>query len=346
MIAVQVTETTIPSPVEISEPIRPVSDLLVNVFNLDRSGAVVTFVDAIAEPALQIVIILLSAWIVLWMARRMVRRILAHAVRRSSGSPADESTSPISTRRVQRLEALGSILDSVLSVVVWSIAIFVILASIFGISLAPLLAGAGILGVALGFGAQDVVKDFLSGFFIIVEDQYGIGDIVDVGEATGTIESISLRTTRLRAVTGTVWHVPNGEIRRVGNMSQEWSRALLDIEVAYGADIDRVAEVMESVALEMARESEFRDLFLDDPQVWGVETLGSDSVAVRLVMKTKPGEQWPISREFRRRIKLAFDAEGIEIPFPQRTIWLRTDGASDDASLGKRALIDEREGSS
>lgn len=346
MIAVQVTETTIPSPAEISDPIRPVSDFLVDVFNLDPSGAVVSFVEAIAEPAFQIVIILLSAWIALWVARRMVRRILARAVRRSSTSPADESTSPISTRRAQRLEALGTILDSVLSVVVWSIAIFVIIGSTFGISLAPLLAGAGILGIALGFGAQDVVKDFLSGFFIIVEDQYGIGDIVDVGEATGTIESISLRTTRLRAVNGTVWHVPNGEIRRVGNMSQEWSRALLDIEVAYGADIDRVAEVMESVALKMARESEFRDLFLDDPQVWGVETLGSDSVAIRLVMKTKPGQQWPISREFRRRIKLAFDAEGIEIPFPQRTIWLRTDDVTDEVSLGNRALIDEREGSS
>jgi small conductance mechanosensitive channel len=121
---------------------------------------------------------------------------------------------------------------------------------------------------------------------------------------------------------------------------------LLDIEVAYGADIDRVAEVIESVAVEMARESEFRDLFLDDPQVWGVETLGSDSVAIRLVMKTKPGEQWPISREFRRRIKLAFDAEGIEIPFPQRTIWLRTDGTSDEASLVESEPIDERESSS
>ena len=243
----QVTNTTTPPLVEISEPSRPVSDLLVDVFNLDRGGAVVSFVEAIAEPLLQILVILLTAWIVVWMARRVVRRILAHAVSRPAGSPADESTAAVSTRRAQRLEALGTILDSVLGVVVWSIAAFVIIGSTFGISLAPLVAGAGILGVALGFGAQDVVKDFLSGFFIIVEDQYGIGDIVDVGEATGTIESISLRTTRLREVTGTVWHVPNGEIRRVGNMSQEWSRALLDIEIAYGADIDRVAEVIESV---------------------------------------------------------------------------------------------------
>ena len=116
--------------------------------------------------------------------------------------------------------------------------------------------------------------------------------------------------------------------------------------VAYGADIDRVAEVMESVAVKMARESEFRELFLDDPQVWGVQTLGSDTVAIRLVMKTKAGEQWPISREFRRRIKLAFDAEGIEIPFPQRTVWLRTDDASDEVPLVESEPIDEREGSS
>ena len=340
----QITETTTPPSVEITEPSRPVSDLLVDGFNLDRSSAVVGFVEAIAEPVLQILVILLTAWIVVWMARRVVRRILAHAVSRPVGSPADESTAAVSTRRAQRLEALGTILDSVLGVAVWSIAAFVILGSTFGISLAPLLAGAGILGVALGFGAQDIVKDFLSGFFILVEDQYGIGDIVDVGEATGTIESISLRTTRLREVTGTVWHVPNGEIRRVGNMSQEWSRVLLDIEVAYGADIDRVAEVMESVAGKMARESEFRDLFLDDPQVWGVEALGSDSVAIRFVIKTKAGEQWPISRELRRRIKLAFDAEGIEIPFPQRTIWLRMEGESEEESLGKLELVGESEG--
>jgi small conductance mechanosensitive channel len=195
----------------------------------------------------------------------------------------------------------------------------------FAINLGPLIAGAGIIGIALGFGAQDLVKDFLSGVFMLIEDQYGVGDIIDAGEATGVVEGVTLRSTRIRDVEGTLWHVPNGEIRRVGNMSQEWARSLLDVAVAYGADIDVVSELIQRVASEMAHEPAYQETFLDEPEMWGVQDLGNDAVALRLVIKTRPGEQWAISRELRRRIKNAFDAADVEIPFPQRTVWLRTE---------------------
>jgi small conductance mechanosensitive channel len=191
------------------------------------------------------------------------------------------------------------------------------------------------VGVALGFGAQDLVSDFISGMFMLLEDQYGVGDIIDAGEATGTVEGISLRTTRLRSVDGTLWYIPNGEIRRLGNMSQDWARALLDIGVAYDTDTDRASAIIERVAASMAEEEEYKGKFLDTPEVWGVERLAADAVEIRLVIKTTPGDQYAIARELRRRIKHAFDAEGIEIPFAQRTLWIRSEeGEANPLDLG------------
>jgi small conductance mechanosensitive channel len=180
--------------------------------------------------------------------------------------------------------------------------------------------------VALGFGAQSVVSDFLSGVFMLLEDQYGVGDIVDLGEASGVVEDVHLRVTRLRAVDGVVWYVRNGEVVRVGNMSQNWSRALLDIGVAYDSDVPRVKQLMEQVARELAADDAWAPLVLAEPEVWGVEQLAADAIVVRLVVKTVPGEQWGVARELRQRIKERFDAEGVEIPFPQRTVWMRNEG--------------------
>jgi small conductance mechanosensitive channel len=162
--------------------------------------------------------------------------------------------------------------------------------------------------------------------FMLIEDQYGVGDVIDVGEATGTVESITLRTTRLRAVDGTVWHVPNGEIKRVGNKSQQWARALLDVDVAYGSDVEHAKQVIKEVADGVWRDEEFGTSVLEEPEVWGIEAFGADGIAIRLVVKTQPSEQWRVMRELRARLKDAFDREGIEIPFPQRTVWMRQDG--------------------
>ncbi|MFP5334850.1 MAG: mechanosensitive ion channel family protein, partial [Actinomycetes bacterium] len=211
-----------------------------------------------------------------------------------------------------------SISTGVIAVVV----VLMVLAE-FSINVGPLIAGAGVLGVALGFGSQALVKDFLSGIFMIVEDQYGVGDVVDLGEASGSVEAVGLRVTRLRDVNGTVWYVRNGEVLRVGNMSQGWARAVLDVEVAYGEDLGRVHDVLREIGADLKADEDWAHLVMEDPEVWGIEALSADSVVVRLVVKTVPLEQWTVARELRRRIKARFDREGIEHPFPQRTVWMR-----------------------
>lgn len=282
------------------------------------------------DVPLKIAFIVLGAVIVSWLLRRAIGRGLRRlhsgameervdAVRRGVPSALRE-TEEISLRAEQRIAALTGVLRSLATFTVWLIAAFMILGEI-GISLAPLLAGAGVVGVALGFGSQSLVKDFLSGMFILVEDQFGVGDIVNIeDQVDGIVERVTLRTTRLRAVDGTVWHVPNGEIRMVGNTSQHWSRSLLDVEVAYDTDIERAKGVIKRVADGLWKED---GAILGEPEMWGVEQLGASGVMLRLVVKTTPREQWRISRELRQRIKQAFDEEGIEIPFPQQTVWYR-----------------------
>jgi small conductance mechanosensitive channel len=254
----------------------------------------------------------------------IVTRILTRAIKRFVTRVEAAATGDSHARVVQRAETIGLVLRSFVRIVVSVIAGVSILGTL-GVNLGPLIAGAGIAGIALGFGAQSLVKDFLSGMFMLVEDQFGVGDIIDVGEASGTVEAVSLRTTRLRGVDGTLWHVPNGEIHRVGNKSQEWSRALLDIEVSYSTDLDQAQEIIKRVADDVWHHDPMRDSILAEPEVWGVETLGAHGVSIRLVVKTLPADQYKVMRRLRQRIKDAFDAEGIEIPFPQQTIWVRGD---------------------
>jgi len=295
--------------------------------NLDAS--------VIADKALAILLIVVIAFVINRLMRRAIKRMLRTlqngglqerlgAVRRATPDALLE-TGQMSLRAEQRIEALSSVLRSVMSFTIMAVAGVMILGEL-GVELGPLIAGAGIIGVALGFGSQSLVRDFLSGIFILVEDQFGIGDIVNLdGTTSGVVEAVSLRTTRLRAVDGTVWHVPNGEIRRVGNMSQHWSRALLDIEVAYATDLARAQQVIREVAHAVWDEDNH---VLEEPEVWGVEELGAHGVVIRLVVKTTPSEQYRVSRALRERLKVAFDEEGIEIPFPQHTIWHRTEPVS------------------
>jgi moderate conductance mechanosensitive channel len=343
---VEIVENPLPG----QETTRSFSEQVADLMPNDLLAAAVR---GVLEPALQIVLILLLASLVLYLARRLIARSVAHAKDPDgTGSRLRRRTEPaepgVVLRRTQRADALGALISSVVTAVVWVLAIFLILGEI-GVHLGPLVAGAGVVGLAVGFGAQDLVKDFLSGVFMLAEDQFGVGDIVDVGEATGVVESVTLRTTRIRDVEGTLWHVPNGEIRRVGNASQQWARSLLDIGVAYDTDIDTAIEVIERVANAMAEEEGYRDQFLDAPDVWGVQNLGADAVDIRLVIKTQPGKQWAISRELRRRIKAAFDATGIEIPFQQRTMWIRSDTehpqpVSPDTATIERAIATSRSG--
>jgi small conductance mechanosensitive channel len=250
-----------------------------------------------------------------------------------------------SQRVKQRAGALGAALRSVASIAIYTVAIIMVLGE-FDISLGPLLAAAGVAGVALGFGAQSLVRDFLSGIFILIEDQYGVGDIVDLGEATGTVEEVTLRVTRVRDVRGTLWHVPNGEIRRVGNQSQLWARVILDVEVAYDTDVEEASAVMKEVADALRREGLATAPILEEPEIWGVENFGPDAITLRLAAKTEPGLQWALSRELRVRLKRAFDEHGIEIPFPQRTVWLHGEGGAAGpvaAADGDVAAADDRD---
>ena len=309
--------------------------------------------DLALDLPLQILIVVVVALL----AARLGRRLIVRAVRRLAsrsvrgldaieqrrtrlnrrrpprpGDPdpdeVDRESAAVAAERARlqlRIDTLVAVVGSLVTAAVWTVA-FIVAIGLFDVSLAPLFAGAGVVGVALGFGAQSVVADFLSGFFMLFEDQYGVGDVVDVGEASGTVEKFSLRTTTLRDVNGTVWHIPNSEIRRVGNKSQLWSRAVLDIDVAYDTDVRRAEGIIQRVADELWNDPDFTDGdIIDPPEVWGVERLGADGVTIRLVVKTDPAEQWIVGRELRLRIKEALDEAGIEIPFPQRTVWLRQD---------------------
>jgi small conductance mechanosensitive channel len=300
------------------------------VLNWTGDASLAELADFLIGKPLTILAIVIAALVVNRLARRGVKRSLrtlrSGAVQERLGQlrgatpQALLDTGEHSLRAEQRMEALASVLRSVLGFVVFTVAAFMILGEL-GVELGPLLAGAGIIGVALGFGSQTLVRDFLSGMFILIEDQFGVGDIVDLDMQTaGTVEAVSLRTTRLRSVDGTVWHVPNGEIRRVGNKSQHWSRALIDIEVAYDTDLEHAQAVIGRVAHEIA---EADSSVLEEPEVWGVEALGANGVMIRLVVKTRPSEQYRVSRMLRQRLKDAFDSEGIEIPFPQQTVWHR-----------------------
>ncbi len=337
------TETTQPTPTptptdtqstfsENLDPTNPCNGFCGVVKDVTGNEDVARWVTGIGDTVLRVVLIVVIGLALRWVLHRAITRLSEGIANGSSAvgrrrdrakAPALLDASPLlGERRAQRARTIGSVLKSVATGLVATVVVLLLLGE-FGVNLAPLLAGAGVAGVALGFGSQTLVKDFLSGIFMIVEDQYGVGDVVDVGEAAGTVEAVGLRVTRLRDVNGTVWYVRNGEILRVGNQSQGWARAVLDISVAYGEDVTRLQDVLKEVATQLAHEEEWSALVLDEPEVWGVEALTENSVVLRLVVKTVPLEQWKVARELRRRITARFDAEGVELPFTQRTVWLR-----------------------
>jgi small-conductance mechanosensitive channel len=220
----------------------------------------------------------------------------------------------VDERRKQRVRALGAILRSAASVTIFAIAGFVVLGDL-GINLAPLLASAGVVGVAIGFGAQNLVRDYLSGVFMLVEDQYGVGDVITVGEATGTVENVTLRITRVRDVNGIVWHIRNGAIEKVGNESQGWARAVIDFPVPFEADLVTIRNLLRETGDTMWNEPTWRAVMLEAPEVWGAQALTKEQVVMRIVAKTAPLRQWEVEREMRARVKAALHEAGI-MPSP------------------------------
>ncbi len=239
------------------------------------------------------------------------------------GAALNLTEDPGYTRRVQRAATMGSLLKSIVSGVVITVVVLMFISEL-GYDIAPLIASAGIIGVALGFGSQALVKDFLSGIFMIFEDQYGVGDEVDLGEASGTVEAVSLRVTRLRDVNGTVWYVRNGEILRVGNMSQNWARTVLDIRVAYSEDLAQVRRVLDG-----RRPRPLGGRGLQGPassrsrRSGASRTLGLDGVVVRVALKTAPLEQWAVAREMRAADQGALRPRGHRDAAPPARVWMR-----------------------
>ena len=231
-----------------------------------------------------------------------------------NGKAAQAEAALVDERRSQRVQALGAILRSAASVTIFAIAGFIILGDL-GINLAPLLASAGVVGVAIGFGAQSLVKDYLSGIFMLVEDQYGVGDVISIGDATGTVENVTLRVTRMRDVNGIVWHIRNGTIDTVGNESQGWARAVIDFPVPFSADLTTIRTVLAQTGEEMWNDPVWRSVMLEAPEVWGAQELTSDEVTMRIVVKTAPLRQWEVEREMRVQVKRALKEASL-MPAP------------------------------
>jgi moderate conductance mechanosensitive channel len=250
----------------------------------------------------------------LLVASVVLTRLLRRLVTKVEGKVSAETT-PI--RALQRTQTLTKVLSSAGIVVIWSLALFQTLSEL-GFKLGPLLAGVGIVGLAVGFGAQNLVRDVISGFFIHFEDQYGVGDVIQINEvASGKVEELTLRITGMRDLDGTLHYVANGGITHVANRSKDWARAVVDVGVPYREDPGRVREVLERVAREAKDDAELGRSLYSCPQVLGVETLGDLDVTWRMIADTKPGRQFEIGRKLRERVKIAFDEEGIESPIPQ-----------------------------
>jgi small conductance mechanosensitive channel len=261
---------------------------------------------------IRILAIIIGAVLVRSLLLLSVRRVVKGIIAGMNGKAAQASGLVANARVVQRSRTLGSVLSNFFTWTVVLVALSSILSEL-GVAVGALVAGAGILGAALGFGAQSLVRDLISGIFIVFEDQYGVGDSVDLGQATGVVESVGLRVTQVRDVSGVLWYVRNGEVVRVGNQSQGWSRVVLDIPIAYSAPVDKARELILSAAHSLTSDPEISKQLMGEPEVWGIELLTGEQVVLRLVQQVGPSHADDIARELRARIKVALDKNKISL---------------------------------
>ena len=271
---------------------------------------------------LRILLTLVLAAVALWLLRRLINRVVRTMTSKSAARLASSgragrvlasATGLANERHRARVETMGSLLRSIVTFAVVTLTVLTIMA-LLGIPLGPLLASAGVAGVALGFGAQSLVKDFLAGVFMILEDQYGVGDVIDTGEAIGTVEEVTLRITQLRDANGVTWYVRNGEIIRVGNRSQGYSTAIVDMPVSYAENVDRVVGLIREAVTAMGEDPAWQDRFVQPPQVLGVESISGSTMTIRTVAQCVPGEHLAVQREMRERTKNALDGAGVQAP--------------------------------
>lgn len=284
------------------------------------------------ETALRGAVRILGIWVLAFVAYRVVK-IIARRIERA----ADDGDPSVTTAREKRGRTISQLLCSVARVVLVTLAILLTF-NVF-INIAPILAGAGILGLAVSFGAQSLVRDIISGFFILLEDQFAVGDVIEVAGKSGVVEEITLRVVVLRDLEGTMHVIPNGEVKVVSNRTRGWARAIVDIGIPYQEDVDRGLAVIRDEAAQFSTDKTW-GVQLDGPvEVLGIESLGESSVVIRTLLKTQPGSQWNVAREFRRRLKKRFDREMIDIPFPQRQVQVTIKGGApgDDVAAAASA---------
>ncbi len=263
---------------------------------------------------MRILLILIVVWILLLVVRSLLRRLERSLVHKG------EEAGEVPTEAAKRAETLVRLLRQGVVIVVWLMGFLLVLREV-GIDVGPILASAGIVGLAVGFGAQNLVRDIISGFFMILENQVRVGDVAIINGTGGLVERVNFRTIVLRDLAGVVHVFPNGSITTLANMTREWSAFVFEIRVAYKEDTDQVVEVLHRVGAELRQDPRFGLLMQEDVEVFGVDKFGDSAVIIKGRLKTHPIKQWEVGREFQRRVKKAFDSAGIEIPFPHRSIY-------------------------
>jgi small conductance mechanosensitive channel len=264
------------------------------------------------SSGLKVILMLVGALVVVRLATFVTRRV----------EDAFEDNDPSTmNEREKQAATLGKVIRNITRILVWGIVVMMVLKEL-GIDIGPILAGVGLMGLAVGFGAQSLVKDFIAGMFVLIENQYNVGDVVQAAGASGLVEKITLRATTLRDYEGNVHIIPNGTIDVVTNKTRQWSRFVLDIGVAYKESVDDVMHILKEIGDELAADSKFASMITAPLEVLGVQDFADSAVIIRVMFTTQPVKQWTVGREFRRRVKNTFDAKGIEIPFPHTTIYL------------------------
>jgi small conductance mechanosensitive channel len=291
-------------------------------YDMTHTAWLAHLAQAVITPVLSIVVIVLAAVLLRWLTHGLISRMTTDfaegrvpALLRPLRDRAERRLprSAVSARRAQRARTLGSLLKSITTFLIYGVA-FLLALSRVGINIAPIIASAGVVGIAVGFGAQNLVRDFLSGIFMMLEDQYGVGDVVDLGAASGEVESVGLRITRVRDLSGTVWYVRNGTITAVGNSTQHFAVAVVDVPIAYGADVDRATEIVQATARRAVATPPLADDVLGDIEMLGVDDVTQEAVRLRLTVTTRPGRQWAVRRALTAEILAAL--EDADIPAP------------------------------
>ena len=280
-----------------------------------------------------ILVLILVTFVILRLTRFLIKRLKKIIISR-----LEEKEEPESVESAKRIETLLNILKGIIKIAIWTIFIIILLSKL-GLNIGPILAGAGIVGLAVGFGAQELVRDFISGFFMLLENQIRKGDVAIINGTGGLVESVKLRTVTLRDLSGTTHIFQNGKINSLSNMTKEWSAMVFDVGIAYKEDTDHVTEVMKKVGEDMMNDDEYKEKILEPLEIFGVDKLDDSAVIIKARFKTLPVMQWAVGREYLRRLKKAFDREGIEIPFPHTTIYWGENANSLDINIEKNIPI-------